>query len=38
MFSRNCQDKGGNLLPDGTYYYVIVSHGKTKTGWVQINK
>ncbi len=32
------QDKSGKSLPDGTYYYVIVSHGKTKTGWVQINK
>lgn len=32
------QDKSNNLLPDGTYYYVIISHGKVKTGWVQINK
>lgn len=32
------QGKGGKLLPDGTYYYVIIAHGKTKTGWVQINK
>lgn len=33
------QAKSSNeLLPDGTYYYVIISHGKTKTGWIQINK
>ncbi len=32
------QDKGGKQLPDGTYYYVVVAHGKTRTGWVQINK
>ncbi|MCP1995104.1 choice-of-anchor J domain-containing protein [Flavobacterium sp. HSC-61S13] len=32
------QDKGGKSLPDGTYYYVVIAHGKTKTGWVQINK
>lgn len=32
------QGKGGKLLPDGTYYYVVIAHGKTKTGWVQINK
>ncbi len=32
------QDKGGKALPDGTYYYVVIAHGKTKTGWVQINK
>ncbi|MCS4238321.1 gliding motility-associated-like protein [Myroides gitamensis] len=31
------QDKSGNKLPSGTYYYVIVSHGKLKTGWVQLN-
>lgn len=31
------QDKSGNKLPAGTYYYVIVSHGKLKTGWVQLN-
>lgn len=32
------QDKNGNSLPDGTYYYSIVSHGKVKTGWIQINR
>lgn len=32
------QDKSGNLLPDGTYYYVITTHGRLRTGWVQINK
>lgn len=32
------QDKGGKSLVSGTYYYVIISQGKTKTGWVQINK
>ena len=32
------QDSKGNELPDGTYYYVIISHGKTKTGWIQINR
>lgn len=31
------QDKSGNKLPAGTYYYVVVSHGKLKTGWVQLN-
>ncbi|MCP1995102.1 choice-of-anchor J domain-containing protein [Flavobacterium sp. HSC-61S13] len=32
------QDKSGKGLPDGTYYYVVIAHGKTRTGWVQINK
>ncbi len=32
------QDKKGNTLADGTYYYIIDAHGKTRTGWVQINK
>lgn len=32
------QNKGGKQLPDGTYYYVVVAHNKTRTGWVQINK
>lgn len=34
----NGRNQKGNGLPDGTYYYVIVAHGKTRTGWVQINK
>lgn len=32
------QNKDGKQLPDGTYYYIIQAHGKTRTGWVQINK
>ena len=32
------QDKNGNGLPDGTYYYVVLSHGKIRTGWIQINR
>ena len=32
------QDKSGNPLPDGTYYYVVTAFDKTRTGWVQINK
>lgn len=31
------QDKSGNKLPAGTYYYVLVSHGKLRTGWIQLN-
>ncbi len=31
------KDNAGNQLPSGTYYYVLVSHGKLKTGWVQLN-
>ncbi|WP_158962910.1 T9SS type B sorting domain-containing protein [Myroides fluvii] len=31
------QDKSGNKLPAGTYYYILISHGKQRTGWVQIN-
>ncbi|WP_413511030.1 fibronectin type III domain-containing protein [Myroides odoratus] len=31
------QDKSGNKLPSGTYYYVIETLQKTITGWVQIN-
>jgi gliding motility-associated-like protein len=34
----NGQDKSGNALPSGTYYYVIESHGKIKTGWIQISR
>jgi gliding motility-associated-like protein len=32
------KSNGGKDLPDGTYYYVIVTQGKTKTGWIQINR
>ncbi len=32
------QNKAGKQLPDGTYYYVVVAHGKIRTGWVQINR
>lgn len=32
------QDKAGKALPDGTYYYVIMANGKSRTGWIQINK
>jgi len=33
------QSKGGDTLPDGTYYYVIESdNGQSRTGWVYINK
>ncbi len=32
------QDKKGNRLPDGTYFYVLIAHEKTRSGWVQINK
>lgn len=32
------QDKSGNALPDGTYYYVAIANGKVRTGWVQINR
>ncbi|WP_158961935.1 fibronectin type III domain-containing protein [Myroides fluvii] len=31
------QDKSGNKLPSGTYFYVIETVQKTITGWVQIN-
>lgn len=31
------KDNSGKQLPSGTYYYVLISHGKLKTGWVQIN-
>ncbi|WP_158961938.1 T9SS type B sorting domain-containing protein [Myroides fluvii] len=31
------QDKSGNKLPAGTYYYIIISNGKQRTGWVQLN-
>ncbi|MEW5677551.1 gliding motility-associated C-terminal domain-containing protein, partial [Flavobacterium enshiense] len=33
------QSKGGDELPDGTYYYVIeAGDGSTKSGWVYINR
>ena len=32
------KDKRGNNLPSGTYYYVVVTHGKMRTGWIQINR
>ena len=33
------QSDAGNVLPDGTYYYVAeLGDGNTKTGWVYINK
>ena len=33
------QDKDGNELPTGTYYYAIeLSNGENKTGWVYINR
>lgn len=31
------KDKSGNKLPAGTYYYIVISHGKQRTGWVQLN-
>lgn len=31
------QDKSGNKLPSGTYYYIIISNGAQRTGWVQLN-
>ncbi|MDR0228350.1 MAG: choice-of-anchor L domain-containing protein [Flavobacteriaceae bacterium] len=32
------KDKSGKDLPAGTYYYVIEANGKTRTGWVEINR
>ncbi|CAN1565821.1 Gliding motility-associated, C-terminal domain [Flavobacteriaceae bacterium] len=35
----NGKTNGGKELPDGTYYYIVnFVTGKTKTGWVYINK
>ncbi|MBB1140129.1 choice-of-anchor J domain-containing protein [Myroides sp. WP-1] len=31
------QDKSGNKLPSGTYYYILIAHGKQRTGWLQLN-
>ncbi|MGG5601255.1 fibronectin type III domain-containing protein [Myroides sp. C8-3] len=31
------QNNSGKLLPAGTYYYVVVTHGNMRTGWVQLN-
>lgn len=32
------QDKNGKILPDGTYYYIVIANSKERTGWVQLNK
>lgn len=32
------QSQAGKPLPDGTYYYVLLSNNKTRTGWVYINR
>ncbi|MDR0227552.1 MAG: choice-of-anchor J domain-containing protein [Flavobacteriaceae bacterium] len=32
------KDKKGKALPSGTYYYVIQSFDKARTGWVEISK
>ena len=32
------QSNSGQKLPDGTYYYVVQTNGKNRTGWVQINR
>ena len=33
------KSNSGNELPDGTYYFIVhFASGKTKTGWVYINK
>ncbi|SFJ59741.1 choice-of-anchor J domain-containing protein [Myroides guanonis] len=34
----NGQDRNGNVLPDGTYYYIVIANNKERTGWVQVNK
>lgn len=30
------KNKNGQLLPSGTYYYVMQSFGETRTGWVEV--
>lgn len=30
------QNQSGKMLPSGTYYYIITSHGKQRTGWIQL--
>jgi gliding motility-associated-like protein len=35
----NGKSKNGKDLPDGTYYYIVeLNNGKTKTGWVYLNR
>jgi len=31
------QDKSGNKLPSGTYFYIIIANGEMKSGWVQLS-
>lgn len=30
------QNSSGKMLPSGTYFYVLISHGKQRTGWIQL--
>jgi gliding motility-associated-like protein len=32
------QDKSGNNLPDGTYFYVLQTLNESMTGWIQLNR
>src|SRR5690606_27077747 len=32
------QDNSGNSLPDGTYFYELLTHKGPITGWIHINK
>lgn len=32
------QDQSGNALPDGTYFYELLTHKGPITGWIHINK
>jgi gliding motility-associated-like protein len=32
------QSTNGKDLPSGTYYYVIMSYNKTRTGWIELNR